>query len=356
MSTQSSFVIRPVAEPRIIDDVYSSDQYARMVDVIRRKGPWKMVLAQHFASADEVVATMSGSMPEGVEPTFDMFLTPNFRGFFGQNGVCNFPELDDIFFSSDHMARVRSYWGADYAAPESMNFIIQGSSRNLDPAHLDGVSFRGINGRNSPVWLQNIMGKSGLFQKWMVKKGQVISWFYKGAIGGGFTYWPDGPKAQPKRLPMPSWNRGVVTQNEMMYHRGEACGPMEKRMPEGLAFESLWSADPDVADGWQIKTGDRVIERVSADETRLMLHWTASVYADMAEMKLIFDHKDDLTHEQVFDMFMADMRGRGIKFAVPSNPLADREFIRLLTHSYDAGRPAIYPPEAPGPHEEQIAA
>jgi len=350
------FVIRPVAEPRIIDDVYTPDQHARMLEVIRKQGPWKMVLAQHFASAEEVIATSAGEMPEGVTPTFDMFLTPNFRGYFGMNGICLFPELDDVFFNSSHMARVRAYWGADYAAPDSMNFIIQGSSQNLDPAHLDGVSFRGVDQGNTPIWLLNTMGKSGLFQKWMLKKGQVIAWFYRGAIGGGFTYWPDGPKAQPKRLTMPSWNRGVVTQNEMMYHRGEACGPVDKRMPEGLAFESLWSADPEVADGWRITTDERVIERVPAAETRLMLHWTASVYADLAEMKRVFDHKDDLTHEQVFDMFAADMRGRGVAATIPSDPLKDRDFIRLLTRVYDTGRPAIYPAEAPGPHQAQIAA
>jgi hypothetical protein len=337
MSTTAPFVIRPVAEPRVFDNVYSDDQYARMVDVIRRKGPWKMVLAQHFKSAEEVVATMSGEMPKGVEPSFDMFLTPNFRGYFGLNGVSHFPELEDIFYNSDSLARVRDYWNAEYASPDSMNFIIQGSSRNTDPAHLDGNAFRGINGRNTPLWLLNTMGKSGLFQDWMIKKAQVIAWFYQGTIGGGFTYWPEGPRAAPKRIAAPAWNRGVVTQNEMMYHRGEACGPLSKRMPEGLAFESLWSADPDVADGWRITTDDRVIERVSAEETRLMLHWTANVYTDMNEMKTILEHKDDLTHEQVYDMFAADLRERGVAFSVPSNFLADREFIRLLTRVYDSG-------------------
>lgn len=356
MTGSSAFVIRPVAEPQIEDNIYSQDQVQRMFDVIRRNGPWKMVLAQHFKSAEEVVATMSGEMPEGVEPSFDMFLTPNFRGYFGIHGVCNFPELEDVFYSSEHMARVRSYWDAEFAAPESMNFIIQGSSRNLDPAHLDGTSFRGVDGRNSPVWLLNTMGKSGLFQRWMMKKAQVIAWFYQGNIGGGFTYWPDGPRGAPKRLSMPAWNRGVITQNEMMFHRGEACGPMDQRMPDGLAFQSLWSADPDTADGWQITTDGKVIERVTPAETRLMVHWTAQIFKDKAERDLVFSHADDLTHDQVFDMFVADMRARGVTFAMPGDPLTDRDFIRLLTSTYDCGRPAIYPDEAPGPHQEQIAA
>jgi len=350
------FVIRPHAEPRVIDDVYSDDQLRRMVEVIRDDGPWKLVLAQHFKSAEEVVATMSGGVPEGVTPTFDMFLTPAFRGFFGQSGTCLYPELEDVFFNSAHMARVRSYWDAEFATPESMNFIIQGAAGSKDPAHLDGTSFRGVNRGNTPVWLQNTMGKSGLFQRWLVKKAQVISWFYRGAIGGGFTYWPDGPKQAPKRLATPMWNRGVVTQNEMMYHRGEACGSIAKQSPKGLAFDSLWSADPDSVDGWQITTGNEVIAHVPAEETRLMLHWTASIYAEKAEMKLVLDHKDDLTHERVFDIFAADLRARGITFAVPSDPLTDRSFIKLLSQTYDQGLPAIYPQDAPGPHQQQLAA
>jgi len=63
MDRKENFVIRPVAEPRIVDNVYTEDQTRRMFDVIRRNGPWKMVLAQHFSSAEEVVATMSGQMP-----------------------------------------------------------------------------------------------------------------------------------------------------------------------------------------------------------------------------------------------------------------------------------------------------
>ncbi len=353
---KAQFVLRPIADPQIIDDVYTEDQTQRMFDAIRRDGPWKMVLAQHFKSPEEVVATMSGEMPDGATASFDMFLTPNFRGYFGNHGMCNYPELEDVFFSSEHMARVRSYWNAEFAVPSSMNFIIQGSSRNMDPAHIDGTTFRGVDYRNTPIWLLNTMGKSGLFQHWLLKKAQVIAWFYQGTIGGGFTYWPEGPKAAPKRLAMPSWNRGVVTQNEVMYHRGEACGPMEKRMPKGLAFQSLWSADPETSDGWQITTDGKVIERVSAQETRLMVHWTADIYMDKDERDLVFSHRDDLSHEQVFDMFVADLRSRGVTFAMPTDPLTDRDFIRLLTATYDSGRPAIYPVEAPGPHQEQIAA
>ena len=56
--------IRPVAEPRILDDVYREEQYQRMLGVVRDRGPWQLILAQHFASAQEVVATLSGALPD----------------------------------------------------------------------------------------------------------------------------------------------------------------------------------------------------------------------------------------------------------------------------------------------------
>jgi hypothetical protein len=354
MNEDLASILRPVAAPRVFDDAYTEDQYRRLIGVVRENGPWQMIIAQHFNSAEELIATMSGSMPEGVTPTFDMFLTPTFRGYLAQNGACLYPELEDCFFNGSFLDRVRSYWNAKYAKPEQLLFNIQGPSASYDTAHVDGTSFRGITNSNTPIWLLNTMAKSGLFQHWLNKKAQVIAWFYQGSIGHGFTYWPDGPLAQPKRLAMPMWGRAVVVQNEMMYHRGEAGGPAEMRLPQGLAFESLFGADPESRDGWQITTGGKVIQKVPASETRFLVHWGAEIYADYDELKKVMDHTDDLTHERVFDTFIADLRARGHSFDVPSDPLRDREFIKLLTRVYDLGRPRIYPVEAPGPHQPQL--
>lgn len=356
MPASSDYVIRPVAEPRIIDDVYSSDQYDRLLSLIREQAPWKMILALHFKSPEEVVATTSGSVPEGVELTWDMFLSPNFRGYLGKTGVCLYPEMDDLFYNPRHLARIRSYWNAQYAVPDNMNFVVQGPSHCSDPGHLDATEFRGVTQSNTPIWLLNTMAKSGLFQKWLLKKGQVIGWFYPGKIGGGFTYWPEGPHAQPRRLAQPIWNRGVVVQNEMMFHRGETNGPIDQRRPQGLSINSLLYPDPDSENGWQVKTDGEVIQTIPASESRLMVHWGGSVFQDMDEMRLVLDHRDDLTHDQAFEMLILDMREKGVNFATPTDPLQDKAFIRAMIQAYDIGVPAIYPIEAPGPHQEQLAA
>lgn len=147
----------------------------------------------------------------------------------------------------------------------------------------------------------------------------------------------------------------MVVQNEMMYHRGEAGGPAATRFPKGLAFESLFGPDPESSDGWQITNDGQVVQKIPAGETRFLVHWSADIYTDYDELKRVMEHTDDLTHEHVFEIFIADLRARGHRFELPSDPLRDCEFIKLLTQIYDLGRPRTYPVAAPGPHQQQLA-
>jgi len=197
----------------------------------------------------------------------------------------------------------------------------------------------------------NTMGKSGLFDRWKAKKAQVIAWYYKGRIGGGFTYWPDGPQAAPKQIKAPMWGRAVVVENERMYHTAEGCGPAALRKPQGLAINSVIGADP-ASDGWQITTDGQLVQQIPADEFRFLIHWGADIFMDYQELKVSLDHSDDIGHDQVFDMFIKDLRARGETFTIPSDPLTDSDFMNLLTRVYDPGKPAIFPPEP----EEELAA
>ena len=348
----SASVFSPVAPPRIIEDAYTPDQHARMLDVVRRNGPWSLILAQHFKSPEEVIATTSGAIPEGFKPTWDMFLSPVFRGYFGTGATPFYPEIEDCFLNTKFLDLVRGYWGAKYATAENMLFNIQGPTQGGGSPHVDATRFRGISMHNTPIWLMNTMVKTGLFEPWRAKKAQIITWYYKGKVGGGFTYWPEGPQEQPQQIKGPMWGRAVVVENEKMFHNAESCGPTAMRRPAGLSIDSLMQADPQDPTGWQITTDGQVIQSIPEEEFRFLVHWGADIYMDMSELKRALDHTDDLTHEMVFDMLIADLRARGEKFSVPSDPIADRDFIGLLTRTYDPGQPAIMPPEP----EEQLAA
>lgn len=352
MDIERARLIRPVAEPRIIEAAYTEDQHQRLLAVAREKGPWPLVAAHHFKSAEELVASTSGSVPEGVELSMDMFLTPVFRGFYSWNQVCLHPDIEDCFYNPKFLRLVRDYWKADYAEPDSMLFNIQGPCPDAGMPHIDATRFRGLTLANTPVWLMNTMVKSGLFRRWQSRKAQVIAWYYKGRVGGGFNYWPDGPHEQPKQVRAPMWGRAVVVENEMMYHTAESCGPTALRRPEGLAFNSLMEPDPASPGGWQITTDGEVIQRIPEEEMRFLVHWGANIYRDYDELKTTLDHTDDLSHERIFETLVDDLKRRGVVFEVPSDPLADRAFIRLLTQVYDLGRPLHFPPE---PEESRAA-
>lgn len=346
-------VFRPVAPPQVIEGAFTEDQHARMLDHVRRRGPWSLILAQHFKTPEEVIATTSGMMPEGVKPTWDMFLTPVFRGYFAQGQTCLDPEIEDCFYNRKFLDLVRGYWKAEYARPDNMLFNIQGPCPGSDTPHVDATRFRGLSMQTTPIWLMNIMVKTGLFKRWQAKKAQVITWYYKGKVGGGFNYWPEGPQAEPQQIQAPMWGRAVVVENEMMYHTAEASGPEALRRPKGLAFNSLMSADEQNAGGWKITTDGEVIQRIPEDEFRLLVHWGADIFMNFEELKQSLDHSDDISQEQVFDILIADLRARGETFEVPTDPVSDPAFVQLLTRVYDPGKPSIFPPE---PVERSLAA
>ncbi|MCV7250539.1 hypothetical protein H7J07_20300 [Mycobacterium koreense] len=348
-----SDILRPAAPPREITDVYTDDQRNRLLDIVHREGPWRLIIAQHFASPDELIATMSGRFPEGFTPTLDLFLTPTFRGFLANYGTALYPEVQDCFYNPDFVEMAKSYWKADYAKPQMMLFNINGPCANRDPGHLDSPSFRGIRYENAPTWLVSVMGKSGLFQDYLIKMAQVITWFSLDGTSG-FTYWPEGPLKQPQRIMPPVYNRGVVVQNEMLVHRGEANGPLDQQVPEGLSFDTVFGGDPASREHWLLKNGEQVIARHHTDELRFLVHWSAEVFEDYDELRKNMDGSDDLTIDKAIDMMVDDLAKSGTKIDIPAEPLHDPQFINALNAGYDLGGPAIYP-EGAFPSAFQLA-
>jgi hypothetical protein len=129
------------------------------------------------------------------------------------------------------------------------------------------------------------------------------------------------------------WNRGVVVQNELMFHRGDPVGRPEERVVEGLRHRSRFEYRA-AEDEWVITTDGEVIRRYPPEQIRLLVHWNAEVYRDMDEVKRVMDHTDDLTHERVFETLIADLRARGVAVDAPSDPLHDDAFIHTLLSAY----------------------
>ena len=297
--------LRPIHPPRIVEDVLEKGQLEAVLELIRRHGPWDLILKHHFRSLEELIATTSGGRPADPDASLDAFLTPTFRGFFANGGVCLYPEAEPIFYERRFMAWAREFWGARYCQPMKVLFNVNGPCWNRDPGHLDAPRFRGMGLVNTPTWLLSLMGKSGLFHAWSIQMAEVIVWFQTDERDGGFTYWPDGPLAAPRWLAPPLWNRGVVTQNTAMYHRGESNGPAGRRdNPAGLGFDSTFSADPGGPDLCQVRTCDYVIALYTTDQLRLLVHWYAELYTDLDDLRRHLDHLDDLTPDRAFEIFV----------------------------------------------------
>jgi hypothetical protein len=342
---------RPVAPPQIIENAYTADQHQRLLKVIRDNGPWPLILAENFKSPEEVIATTGGVIPEGVTLTWDMIITPVFRGYLARQGVCFYPELNDLYYNSHFLDLARNYWGAKYAEPETLLFNIQGPTPIGGPPHLDGTVFRGMTMENTPLWLLLIMSKSGLFRHWQAKKAQVIGWYYKSKIGG-FTCWPDGYRGQPLQIKAPMWGRAIVAENEMMFHHAQAGGRPDMRRPAGLDISSTISAEPAAADGWRIQTEGKINQEIPAEEMRLLVHWGARVFMDFQELKTTLDHTDDIVREQALNMLIADVRKRGVQIETPSDP-NDRAFVGQLSQVYNIEGPTNIPADDNG---EAVAA
>ena len=195
------------------------------------------------------------------------------------------------------------------------------------------MTFRGVRIENTPVWLQNVMGKSGLFTDYLVKMAQVITWWYLGE-NGTFTYWPDGPLGEPSAARAPAVEQGRRrAERDDVPPRRPGRAARTSATSTGLKNRSLLGYDAG-ADDWvshHRRGGDPPLP---TEQMRLLVHWSAEVYADAEELEMNLDRSRDLTFDVVFERLLADLHARGVNVTEPSDPLHDSDFIRALTSNY----------------------
>ena len=91
-----------------------------------------------------------------------------------------------------------------------------------------------------------------------------------------------------------------------------------------------------------------MIARHHTDQLRFLVHWSAEVFSDYAELKKNMEGSDDLTIDKAIDIMVDDINARGVKIDIPGEPLHYLGiFIGALNAAYDLGGPACYPDEAP---------
>ena len=243
-------VLTPAAPPRVLEHVYTDDQYRRLLDVVQRHGPWPTITVAPLR--------LGGRAGRDTRPVPSRRTTAS-------RSTTSRPRTSAASTARTRSASTRrsktasttsrsskpskSYWGARYAKPTMMLFNICGPHHSGLNPHLDATTFRGVRYENTPVWLQNIMAKSGLFSDYIVKMAQVITWWYRGEAGT-FTYWPDGPLRPPKRL-----ERADVEPRRRRAERAHVPSRRSGRSPGATRRSPASSTVPASSTGPQTTTG-----------------------------------------------------------------------------------------------------
>ncbi|MFN3237703.1 MAG: hypothetical protein ACE37D_11680 [Pseudomonadales bacterium] len=260
-----------------------------------------------------------------------------FRNFWALGGKVIFPGAEEAFHNPAFIEAAKQSFGAKIIQPLAMMTNLN-TPAAASPVHLDLPFFRGAHAREVPSWLLAPMGYSGLFQPWAIPVASAISWFYHGT-GGDFEYWPNGLESASERAISPCYNQAVVADNEYMYHRVGQMGHETDYLSGGIPSDALLHR---VEAGWAIKRQGQVLRQYPVEQIRVSVLWKAYCFQDQAAADLFADPSDNLTPDQIVDIFSEDLKQRGISFQQPTDLETDAEFRELITTQYNSPQGSAY--------------
>jgi hypothetical protein len=227
----------------------------------------------------------------------------------------------------------RRLFDAEVVVPRSVYVNLMAPMAYQATAHSDIPVFRGIDKPAYPVWLLHVMHRSRLFTRWRVEIATAVCWFFEGE-GGAFEYWGDGPDLPPQRLEAPLSNRGIVGDNEMMFHRIGAIGASGAPLLKGATVDSQLAPVVDEPGDWSVIDAGQELMRYTAEEIRISVSWKAEVFADAEAARIRREAADDIGLEQVVEILLAALADQGMPASRPSDPLHDVAFIDRLKELY----------------------
>lgn len=334
--TETSAMRQP-RPPIVIDRLFDDPGF--IADLVTRGGPYWTVqrylsnLAELSALSD--AGRVADQEPGRPRPSEMGLIAPWFRGNWAE-GDERVAGVERILEEPRLKRAAATLFGGTVVVPTIAYANLTCPMPGVDPGHVDVPAFRGIDRSEHPVWLLVTMLKSGLFERWYIPTATAVAWFYEG-VGGGFTYWPDGPDAPPVKRPCIS-NSAVIGDNEHMFHRVSRVGGSDQHMLTGLTLDSTLERGDG---GWVVREGDRILAQLAPGQVRLSVSWKAHVFADQAAFDLVEGHTRDLTLDQVIAAFVDDLRQRDVEFTLPDDPLVDPSFVQLLADTYRV-TPTVY--------------
>jgi len=251
---------------------------------------------------------------------------PWFRGDWALGGKPLVEGAELILNNKKFIEAARAAFGASRIDPEFVAVNINAPSP-AGNTHMDNPSFYGATRVDYPLPFLRVMGLSGLFEAWRVVRASTLSWF----SGGNFEYWPEGIEGPMLSERSPFGNVALCADTDRIYHR---IGPIGNDKTELPHMSPSATIQPDGDGNWAIRENGKVRALYSSHDIRFSVLWKAEVRE--RESKL-----DNLTVDRAMDIFVADLRRRGIAVQIPSDPLVDTTWILLLqriyAHSNSAG-------------------
>jgi hypothetical protein len=279
---------------------------------------------RYFANSAEYAA-LSGQ----AEPT-TMVIAPVFRGNWATDGE----PLDGVrpILDSDRFtAAARQLFDAELVRPTTVYVNLTWQLPFPQGAgHTDVPAFRGFDRTTYPITFLTIMGLSGLFEAERVKVATAVAWFY-GGEDGGFEYWPQGVGGGSIRHEGAIDNTAIVADNDFMWHRVRPTGRVEDGMVTLSRDAELVRRD---AGSWAINDEGTQIASFPTERLRVSLSWKAMAFDDEADRRRHDDHTDDIDLTEVLHRFAVDFASRGETLQIPSDPVADPDFVRTLNSAY----------------------
>lgn len=319
-------------KPIILDRAFDEPDLVRAL--VERGSPYWTVQRYLQNHSEMTALSEAGRRDSGAR----MLVAPWFRGDWAYD-VPLVPGVEPILGEPRFADAARRLFDAEIVVPQQVYVNLNPPMPQVDPAHVDVPTFRGVDRKNSPVWLLAIMLKSGLFDDWYVPLATAVAWFYEGK-GGGFRYWPDGPDASPVDRPCIS-NSAVVGDNDRMFHCVLAIGE-NPTLVRGLTLDSQLHVAGGI--GRIVEAGSE-LARYDAGELRVSVSWKALVFRDDRERERYERKEDALTHAEVTRLFCADLARRGLDATPPTDALGERGWVDRLNAAY-AYAPTVWRPVA----------
>lgn len=318
----------PVYFDHVLDD---PDLVRRLVEA---NGPYFPV-QRYIANAAEYRA-LSGSGAR------EMIVAPNFRGDWAYDRPL-IDGVEPLFEHAGFHEAAAKLFDAEIVEPFSLySNITWQLPFDQGVGHTDVPEFRGFDRTRHPTPLLSVMGHSRLFEAERVSIATAVAWFYEGE-DGGFTYWPDGPDAPPRVHEGRIYNTALEADNERMFHRVRPVGPPRLGMATGLTLDTR--LEHRGGEQYAIVGEDGVVAEPTWDALRISISWKARVFRDAEALRLYRDHSADLTPEEVFRRFDADLERRGIACPRSADPERDPAVMDVLAATY-VRAPTVFEPIA----------